>query len=278
MLCALLSRSVVSDSLQQSPWTVVHQLLCPWGFSRQEYWSELPCSPQQDLPNTGIEPRSPTLQEDSPSYQLWWSFVLNKLDFSAASGTDNSLTYLNMFLSSFQDTTFTWFSSHAIGHSFSVFFGDLLPGSSIRRMPWDPCFFIILSQGDQSYSWLYVPFSYLWLLYLNILPGPCHQAPETDFSTDLICPQQNHWSPQLPHLTEIHPDDQTKKQGRGKKAAKNLVVWKSDATRKQISKWVLVCSILLPLFKSDNQVTHFWVLLLLICCFFCSNKNNRISV
>ena len=41
------------------------KLLCPWGFSRQEYLSELPCPPPGDLPNPGIEPRSPTLQTDS---------------------------------------------------------------------------------------------------------------------------------------------------------------------------------------------------------------------
>ena len=28
-------------------------------LSRQEYWSGLPCSPPRDLPNPGIEPRSP---------------------------------------------------------------------------------------------------------------------------------------------------------------------------------------------------------------------------
>ena len=27
------------------------RLLCSWGFSRQEYWSELPCSPPGALPN-----------------------------------------------------------------------------------------------------------------------------------------------------------------------------------------------------------------------------------
>ena len=37
------------------------RLLCLWGFSRQEYWSGLPCPPPGDLPNPGIEPRSPTL-------------------------------------------------------------------------------------------------------------------------------------------------------------------------------------------------------------------------
>ena len=34
------------------------------GFSRQEYWSGLPCPLPGDLPNPGIEPRSPELQED----------------------------------------------------------------------------------------------------------------------------------------------------------------------------------------------------------------------
>ena len=33
-------------------------LLCPWGFSRQEYWSGLPCRPPGDLPDPGIEPTS----------------------------------------------------------------------------------------------------------------------------------------------------------------------------------------------------------------------------
>ena len=37
------------------------RLLSPWGFSRQEYWSGLPCPPPGDLLNPRIEPRSPTL-------------------------------------------------------------------------------------------------------------------------------------------------------------------------------------------------------------------------
>ena len=28
-----------------TPWTVAHQALLPVGFSRQEYWSGLPCPP-----------------------------------------------------------------------------------------------------------------------------------------------------------------------------------------------------------------------------------------
>ena len=41
------------------------RLLCPWGFSRQEYWSELPFPPSRDLPNPGIEPSFPALQAHS---------------------------------------------------------------------------------------------------------------------------------------------------------------------------------------------------------------------
>ena len=43
------------------------RLLCPWGFSRQEFWRGLPFTSPRDLPNPGIEPRSPTLQADSLS-------------------------------------------------------------------------------------------------------------------------------------------------------------------------------------------------------------------
>ena len=46
-------------------WTVARQAPLSMGFSRQEYWSGLPCLPPGDLPNPGIEPRSPTLQADS---------------------------------------------------------------------------------------------------------------------------------------------------------------------------------------------------------------------
>ena len=34
-------------------WTVAYQAPLPMGFSRQEYWSGLPCPPPGDLPNPG---------------------------------------------------------------------------------------------------------------------------------------------------------------------------------------------------------------------------------
>ena len=48
-----------------TPWTVAHQAPLSMGFSRQEYWSGLPCIAPGDLPDPGIEPRSPTLQADA---------------------------------------------------------------------------------------------------------------------------------------------------------------------------------------------------------------------
>ena len=40
------------------PWTVAHEAPLSVGFSRQEYWSGLPCPPPGDLPYPGIEPVS----------------------------------------------------------------------------------------------------------------------------------------------------------------------------------------------------------------------------
>jgi len=40
------------------------------GFFRQEYWSGLPFPSPEDLPNPGIEPRSPVLQTNSLPFEL----------------------------------------------------------------------------------------------------------------------------------------------------------------------------------------------------------------
>ena len=60
----MLSRSIMSYSLQPHGLQPSRRL-CPWGFPRQEHLSELPYPPPGDLPNQGMEPRSPGLQEDS---------------------------------------------------------------------------------------------------------------------------------------------------------------------------------------------------------------------
>ena len=55
----LLLNSVMSNFV--APCTVTRQVRLSMEFSRQEYWSELPCPPPRDLPNLGIKPRSPSL-------------------------------------------------------------------------------------------------------------------------------------------------------------------------------------------------------------------------
>ena len=52
------------------PLTVVRQAPLSMGFSRKEYWSGLPFPFPGDLPNPGIEPRSPALQTDSLPSEL----------------------------------------------------------------------------------------------------------------------------------------------------------------------------------------------------------------
>ena len=49
--------SVMSDSLRPSG-LLPTRLLCPWVFSRQEYWSGLPFPSPGDLPSPAIEPAS----------------------------------------------------------------------------------------------------------------------------------------------------------------------------------------------------------------------------
>ena len=59
-----------------TPWTVAHQAPLAMGFSKQEYWRELPFSSPEDLPDPGIEltsPESPALQADSLGLSHWES-------------------------------------------------------------------------------------------------------------------------------------------------------------------------------------------------------------
>ena len=54
-----------------TPWTVAHQAPLSMGFTRQEYWSGLPCPSPGHLPDSGINPMtpaSPALQMDSNRY------------------------------------------------------------------------------------------------------------------------------------------------------------------------------------------------------------------
>ena len=77
------------------------RLLCPWEFSRQEYWSGLSCPPSGDPPNPGIKPRSPSLQVDYS-----WSEPLGKPVCNISSV--QSLSRIQLFVTPW--TTACWAS------------------------------------------------------------------------------------------------------------------------------------------------------------------------
>ena len=58
-------KSLSCVQLFGTPWTVAYQAPQSMEFPRQEYWNGLPFPSPGDLPDPGIEPRSPTLQADA---------------------------------------------------------------------------------------------------------------------------------------------------------------------------------------------------------------------
>ena len=54
-----------------TPWTIAHQVSLSMAFSRQEYWSELPCPTTRYLSDAGIKSTSPSLQVDSLPLNHW---------------------------------------------------------------------------------------------------------------------------------------------------------------------------------------------------------------
>ena len=78
-----------------TPWTIAYQAPPSMGFSRQEYWSGLPFPSPGDLPNPGIEPKSPTFQADTlPSELPGKSKELYKKDLHGPDNHNGVITYL----------------------------------------------------------------------------------------------------------------------------------------------------------------------------------------
>ena len=59
--CSVMPNSLRPHGLQPT------RLLCPWGFSKQEYWNGLPCPLSGHLPNPGIKPRSYCITDSLPT-------------------------------------------------------------------------------------------------------------------------------------------------------------------------------------------------------------------
>ena len=72
----------------------LHQAPLSMGFSRQEYWSGLPFPSPGNLPDPGIEPRSPTLEADAlPSEPPGKSKIGIKIQLSDNQLSNPSLHY-----------------------------------------------------------------------------------------------------------------------------------------------------------------------------------------
>ena len=73
-----------------TPWTAASQAPPSMGFSKQEYWSGVPFSSPGDLPDPGIEPRSPSLQVDTlpakPPGKPWSSQTRDQTQVSCIAG------------------------------------------------------------------------------------------------------------------------------------------------------------------------------------------------
>ena len=93
-----------------TPWTVAYQVPLSMGFSSQEYWSGLLFPSPEDLPDPGIEPRSPALQADAllsePEvrkihiflHSHWWSHTVTRLTWMVLKGTITFLSYIKNVL------------------------------------------------------------------------------------------------------------------------------------------------------------------------------------
>ena len=86
-----------------TPWTVACQAPLSMEFSWQEYWSGLPFPSLGDLPNPGIKPVSPALQENSlPTEPSGKQFVKNKSCLRQSIGHKN---YFSQIFWNFKHTT-----------------------------------------------------------------------------------------------------------------------------------------------------------------------------
>ena len=79
-VCACPVTSVIPNSLRSCGLSL-SLLLCPWGFSRQEYWDGLPYPPAGTLPDPGVKSASlmsPALADRFFTTSITWEPLLLK--------------------------------------------------------------------------------------------------------------------------------------------------------------------------------------------------------
>ena len=105
-------------------WTVIHQAPLPMGFSRQEYWSGLPCPPPGDLPDPGIKLAPLT----SPA--LASGFFITSITWEAQNRDSN--IYIMMLLEVLEKVPRKWLVYSPLPHKQSF---------SLAVISWSDCKF-----------------------------------------------------------------------------------------------------------------------------------------
>ena len=97
LLCMVVVGGLVAQSCPslEIPWTIAHQAPLSMGFSRWEYWSDLPFPSPGDLPDPGIKPTSLALQVDSLPILPPGNFPGE--DYSAVKGMNSSYSQNGWF-------------------------------------------------------------------------------------------------------------------------------------------------------------------------------------
>ena len=95
-LCVRLLSCFSRVWLLKTLWTVARQVSLSKGFSRQEYWSRLPCPPPGGLPDPRIKPTSPM----SPILQV------DSLSAEPSIWDNNASVWYFCFISDFNGNTF----------------------------------------------------------------------------------------------------------------------------------------------------------------------------
>ena len=112
-----------------TPWTVAYQAPLSMVFSMQEYWSGLPFPSPGDLPDPGIEPRSPALYADAlpsePPKKSTWA----KKHFKQSITKDEKIKLYYLLCS-------IWKQENCGG---PWIFPDVLQTSNYKNMSTDKC-------------------------------------------------------------------------------------------------------------------------------------------
>ena len=98
-LCCVL-KSLQSCCLSATPWTGARQAPLPVGFSRQEYWSGLPCPPPGDLPDPACLLRCRQILyhwdiAEAPILLSWVEFLPRQLEMIVRKGLSSVEQKLN---------------------------------------------------------------------------------------------------------------------------------------------------------------------------------------